>query len=228
MPVTPFRAVVFDFDLTLADTRRGFVECVNYGRAGVGLPPAPADLICRTLGITQQEGFLELAGREHMGRFPQYLELYQERSRQVMEAMTTFYPAAPAVVRQLKESGVRMGILSSGHHDRIEATLKGAGLLGCFETILGFEDVSLHKPDPAGLREVVRRLGGAPRSTLYIGDHVVDAQAAQSAETPFIAVLSGATPREAFAPYPHLAILGDLAELPPFLDQLHQPVGGQT
>ena len=185
------RAIVFDFDLTLADTTAGIVECVNYSITGIGLPPAPADAIYQTIGITHDQRFLKLAGPQHIDRFPQYLELYQERSRQVMEAMTTFYPATPSVVRRLKQRGVRMGIVSSAYRFRVEMTLRKADLMDCFEAILGYEDMSIHKPDPTGLLEVVRRLGSVPPDTLYVGDSVVDAEAAQRAGMPFVAVLTG-------------------------------------
>ena len=41
--MTPsFKAVIFDFDYTLADSSEGVVECVNYALRGVGLPEANA------------------------------------------------------------------------------------------------------------------------------------------------------------------------------------------
>ncbi|MBI4198270.1 MAG: HAD family hydrolase [Chloroflexi bacterium] len=227
MPMTSFRAVVFDFDLTLVNTRRGMVECFNYALAGVGLPPAEPEAIVRTIGVVLEESFPILAGTQHMDLFPQFFALYHQRSSQDMAGMTTLYPSAHSTVRELAAWGVPLGIVSSGRRSRIEATLRKARLFASFRSIIGREDVLAPKPDPTGLLEALRRLGCAPAESFYVGDHVVDAQTAQGAGTPFIAVLSGVTPREAFAPYPHLAILGDLAELPPFLDQLHPPVGGQ-
>ncbi len=43
-----FKAVIFDFDYTLADSSKGVVECVNYALRGVGLPEANADEIRST------------------------------------------------------------------------------------------------------------------------------------------------------------------------------------
>jgi len=47
-----------------------------------------------------------------------------------------------------------------------------------------------------------------------VGDSVTDAETAARAEVPFVAVLSGVTPREEFRSYPTYAILGDLTGLP--------------
>ncbi|MBI4203036.1 MAG: HAD-IA family hydrolase [Chloroflexi bacterium] len=225
--MTPFRAIVFDFDLTLADTRQGVVECVNYALTGVGLPPAHPEAIIRTIGVTIEKSFPLWTEPHHADRLQEFLHLYREHSILVMQAMTTFYPSAPAVIRSLAHEQTPLGIVSSGRRQRIEATLHRAGLLECFKVIIGSEDVMDHKPDPTGLLEVVRRLGGLPPHTLYVGDSLVDAQTAQRANVPFAAVLSGETPKEAFAAHPTVGILGDVGELPALLQHLQQGQGGQ-
>ncbi len=49
---------------------------------------------------------------------------------------------------------------------------------------------------------------------MYVGDTVIDAQAAANAGVPFVAVLSGVTPREAFAPFEKVAVLPNVGDLP--------------
>ena len=82
-----------------------------------------------------------------------------------------------------------------------------------FDVIVGGEDVSRHKPDPEGLLAAIGRLGGSPSNTLYVGDSVTDAEAARRAGVPFVAVLNGVTPREAFEDYPVEGVLENLREL---------------
>lgn len=57
------RAVIFDFDYTPADSSGGIVECIDYALAGMGLACATRDAACRTIGLTLQETFIKLAGR---------------------------------------------------------------------------------------------------------------------------------------------------------------------
>jgi phosphoglycolate phosphatase-like HAD superfamily hydrolase len=46
-----------------------------------------------------------------------------------------------------------------------------------------------------------------------VGDTITDAKTARNASVPFVGVLSGVTPREAFAPYPACAILENLGDI---------------
>lgn len=59
----------------------------------------------------------------------------------------------------------------------------------------------------------IERLGNSPSNTLYMGDNVTDAETARRAGIPFIVVLNGVTPREAFADYPTHAVMEKLGEL---------------
>ena len=64
-----------------------------------------------------------------------------------------------------------------------------------------------------GIEAALRAFGAARQQTLYVGDSVVDAGAAQQAAVPFAAVLTGATPAAAFDAYPHVAICQNLRGL---------------
>ena len=108
--------------------------------------------------------------------------------------------------------------MSTKFRFRIETTLRREDLLDSFETIIGGEDVSNHKPDPEGLLKAIRKLESAPENSLYVGDSVIDAEAAKRAGVPFVAVLSGVTPRQDFEPYPVYKIIDSLSELPCLID----------
>ncbi len=110
--------------------------------------------------------------------------------------------------------GISLAIVSTKFRYRIEQVLLRDGLDHAFEVIVGGEDVAAHKPDPSGLIVALGRLGRTPAEVLYVGDSAVDAETTKRAGVPFVAVLSGVTPREAFAPYRPHAIIEDLALLP--------------
>jgi phosphoglycolate phosphatase len=79
--------------------------------------------------------------------------------------------------------------------------------------IVGGEDVAAHKPDPESLHLAMARLGAEPGRALYAGDSVTDAETARRAGILFAAVLSGATPREAFSAYDARVMVRGLVEL---------------
>ena len=58
----------------------------------------------------------------------------------------------------------------------------------------------------------MEQLQSTPEHTVYIGDSIIDAQTAQSAEIALIAVTTGTDTAEDLKAYPHLKICSCLAE----------------
>jgi len=200
-------AVLFDFDFTLADSSRPSVECVNYGLVELGLPEAGIEEILRTMGLTLQEILVALAGEEHRARANEFADLFILRSREVMVRDTVLFKEVPDCIDGLKALDCKLGIISTKNRSVIEAILESERMSSQFDLIVGGEDVERYKPDPDGLLRALRGLGVSPDDAVYVGDSVPDAQAAEAASVPFIAVLSGAASREEFAGYPSLAML---------------------
>jgi phosphoglycolate phosphatase len=55
-------AVIFDFDLTLADSAQAVIECAGYALARLGLPAAPPEQVRHTIGLTLPQSFVALTG----------------------------------------------------------------------------------------------------------------------------------------------------------------------
>jgi len=208
-----FDAVVFDFDFTLADSFRGIVECANHALQVMGLPPTAPDEIRRTVGYSLPESLVRLAGEEHSARGDEYMRLFVEKADEVMADCTYVYDYVPETVEHLRGRGLRLGIVSTKYRYRIEDVLGRERLLEPFEVIVGGEDVSEFKPDPESLNLALDKLDIPPEAALYVGDSVVDAETAMRAGVPFAAVLSGATPRDAFSEYEARMILNSVRDL---------------
>ena len=208
-----FRAILFDFDYTLADSSLGVIDCIGFALRELGLPPVSDDAACRTIGLSLADTLAALAGPQPAEANAAFARLFVEQADRVMADKTVLFPGVRETMTRLQARGLTLGIVSTKYRRRIEIILGREGLLATFALIVGGEDVSAHKPDPASLCLAMERLGGGPEETLYAGDSVTDAEAARRAGTPFVAVLSGTTPREAFAGYDVLALLGGLDEL---------------
>jgi len=209
--------VLFDFDYTLVDSSPGILECINYAMTRMGLPTPDPERARRTIGLSLPRTFVALTGPAMEARGQEFARLFIERADEVMNANTTFLPDARQVLDQLAACRVAMGIVSTKYRYRIERFLRDEGIAGMFGVVLGLEDVAAAKPDPAGLRLALERLGRQPTEAVYVGDSVVDGEAAYRARVPFVAVLSGATPRDAFIPHEPAAILESVADLPDYL-----------
>ncbi len=129
------------------------------------------------------------------------------------------WPAPDQLLRELKARGIGLGIVSTKRSDTLEAILENRGVLGELDLIIGSDRVKRHKPDPEGLLAAMSRLGAGPEETLFCGDTVLDAGAAQNAGTEFAAVLNGTTPASAFREWPHVHIAPDLWDLKRWLEE---------
>jgi len=207
------RAVIFDFDFTLADSSVGVTECANSALVKLGFPTLPHERVRRTIGLSLPETFSALTGITDETLASSFATHFVQRADEVMESLTTLYDAVPQTIGLLRDMGVALGIVSTKTRYRIENILKQHGLADLFDVIVGGEDVAGPKPDPSGLLQALARLSVRPGEAVYVGDHVVDAEAALRAGIPFIGVLSGTCGREDFASYPVELFAGGVGEL---------------
>lgn len=210
-------AVLLDFDYTLADSSAGAVDCMRHALAELGLPDMAPETCARTIGLSLPDTLTALAGAEHAHLAPGFVSLFMQRADEIMVPRTVVYPETPSTLEALGQLGFRRAIVSTKYRFRIEQVLMRDGLTDLVETIVGGEDVAAHKPAPDALYLALERVRVSAKEALYVGDSLVDAQAAQAAELAFVAVTSGHTSAEVFAPYSPLAVLGGVAELVPWL-----------
>lgn len=208
-----FQAVCFDFDYTLGDSTDSIVAGFQHGLTALGWPAPDREAVRNTIGYVLEDAYTLLTGDaspENRARFrPLFLEVAMERQRRE----TTLFPGADALLRGLHRRGVRQAIVSSKRGDTIQIILGRLGLLQELDLVIGSADVRRHKPDPEGLLLAMERLGVSPGDTLFCGDTVLDAGAAQNAGCHFAAVLNGTTPAAAFAPFSPDHIAPDLDDL---------------
>ena len=113
----------------------------------------------------------------------------------------------------MHEKGIETGIVTTKYHRRIQEILTVNAVERLVDAIVGGDDVKRPKPDPEGILSLQERFDIPPKEMLYVGDSVVDAQAAQAAHVDFIAVLTGTSTPEELRAYPCLHILRAVEEL---------------
>jgi phosphoglycolate phosphatase len=180
----------------------------------MNLPPAANSDIHTMIGVSLPETFRRLTREANQTRSDEFVELFIKRADEVMLNYIVLFDSVRPAVKQLIANGLTLGIVSTKYHRRIEAFLKREKLTDVFNIIVGGEDVTAHKPDPTGLLMALDKLGKPPSQSIYVGDSVVDAETAQRAGVPFVAVLSGVTLKEAFRNYTPLAVIDNLRSLP--------------
>ena len=108
--------------------------------------------------------------------FARWRELYPTYGH----AMTKPYEGIPEVLDALKERGAKLAVLSN-KFDAAVGQVIAEHFPGVFDIARGECDEIPRKPDPAGLRMVMRQLGVAPERVAYVGDSVTDVRTALTA-----------------------------------------------
>ena len=81
------------------------------------------------------------------------------------------------------------------------------------DVIQAGDDVNYPKPNPEGICNVLLAWNFCAEDVLFVGDHSVDALAANSAKVRFIGVTTGTTSKIELMKYPHLAIADHLKDI---------------
>ncbi|HET9363105.1 MAG TPA: HAD-IA family hydrolase [Vicinamibacterales bacterium] len=184
--------VLFDFDLTLADSSAAVVECVRFALHGLGLGTVEVGAIHRTVGLSLSDSLRVLTGHNDPVLAESFSKLFVERADEVMVSSTTLYPRSAFVLGVLRERGIGTAIVSTKFRYRIQAILAAADVRDAVDVIVGGEDVAQHKPHPEALRRALAQLGVDPTHALYVGDHPIDGVAAKNAGVRFVRVMTGA------------------------------------
>jgi phosphoglycolate phosphatase len=204
------RAVLFDFDGTLADAYAGITASVNHVRAAHGLPP-----------------LAEAEVRQHVGRGPAYLlthtvpgadldadlARYRAHHPTVMRSGTRLLPGAAACVAALRRAGKKLAVCSNKPAPFTRSLLDHLGLAPLIDAVIGPEDVPRPKPAPDMLLLGLERLGVRPDEALYVGDMTVDIATARAAGVRVWGVPTGSEERAALAAAGPDRLLRDLHEL---------------
>lgn len=215
-----YQGVFFDYDYTLGDATEAIVAGFLYGLHTMGYPQLPTrDAIRHTVGLVLKDGFTQITGERDEAKRDEFARLYRSVCTPTQIATAQLCPGAEELLRWLRGRGVKLAVVSSKPAVVLRPLLERQGVADLFDFIIGADQVSVPKPDPAGILRALESTGLTPPEVLYCGDTVIDAQAGQNAGTDFCAVLNGTTPAEDFAAYPHVHIAPTLPHLRNWLEK---------
>ena len=204
---------IFDFDYTLADSSKGIVICFKHVLKEHGYLNISDERIKRTIGMTLENSFNALTGETDKAKLAIFVKEYVNKADGCMTDNTVLFPETTKVLKTLKNSGVKLGIVSTKYRYRIKEVLDREFDKNFIDVVIGGEDVTAHKPSPEGLFLAIDQLNSDKNNCLYIGDSTIDAATAQTAGVDFYGVLNGATTKEELNKYSNITIANDLTDL---------------
>jgi phosphoglycolate phosphatase len=210
----PVRALIFDLDGTLIDSKLDLIHSVNAMLREMNRPQLAAEtisgyighgapqLVARALGGTATEEELK-----HALQF--FLGYYEEHKMD----NTCAYPGVPETLAQV--SHMPMAVLTNKPVRISVRILSVLRLANYFRLIYGGNSFESKKPDPFGANKILEEFGIAAREALIVGDSEVDIQTARNAGTQAAAVNYGfgAHDRAAHPADIYLDRFADLADI---------------
>ena len=181
------KAVLFDFDGTLADSAGDLAAAVNRMRDKRGLEPL-ADEAVRPYVSMGARGCLRIG----FGMTPEdagYKAMREEFLDYYAEAVcvhTRLFAGMPQVLDELARRSIAWGIVTNKAMRFTERLVPALGLQpGC---VVGGDSTPHLKPHPAPLLLAAQQLALVPNQCMYVGDDLRDIQAARAAGMRCVAV----------------------------------------
>ena len=175
------KAFIFDLDGTILHTLPDLAVAANEALRQMGLPTRSYEEIQSFMG----DGGARMIGRAVPPGTPDDLRWQVfDRWRAIYIASdyanTTPFPGVVDALRELRERGVKTGVLSN-KFDEGTRVLTQRFFPGLFDAVRGDKPPAPRKPDPTTLLEMLEQLGARPEDAAYVGDSLVDVQVAHNA-----------------------------------------------
>jgi phosphoglycolate phosphatase len=207
----PPRAILFDLDGTLVDSRRDIAEAlgdalVAHGRERLPLErvlpligDGPRLLVQRALGAPHDDALVSVV-----------LATFRARYRERPCTHTTLLPGA----REAIAAAPLAAVVTNKQRDVSVLVLEALGIAARFGAVWGGDDGPM-KPAPDGVLAVLAKLGVAPREAWMVGDGPQDVGAGRAAGCFTVAVPGIAERDRVLAAEPDLVVesLHDVARL---------------
>lgn len=169
------KLIIFDFDGTLADTRELIVKTNQEAQRAMGREPVSESVIQATIGLPLAEGIMAQMPDLTWDDMPEWCATYRRIFDEIKTVyVPTLFPGVKETLEQLHRSGYVLSVASSRLSISLNAFLEQMGLAPLFTLVLGADNVSAAKPDPAPVLQTMKELGFAPEETLVVGDMPVD------------------------------------------------------
>ncbi len=182
------RAVLFDIDGTLLDTRDAWVAAFDAGLAAIRKTSIPGSEAAEWIGTPIEVIYAErcgLTGDELAAAVRAFQRVEAESVREGMRA----YPGVREALASL--AAWKLAAVTNKRHDTSVEALRVTGLLPVFAFVLGGDSVPHKKPAPDPILQAAAALSVQPPECAVVGDTENDVRAGKAAGARTIGVTWG-------------------------------------
>jgi phosphoglycolate phosphatase len=174
------KALIFDLDGTLIDSKRDLVLSVNATLREMRRAELPEDLVASYVGSGAPVLISRaLGGAAEPEELQRALNFFLAHYEEHKLDFTKLYPGVREAVEELRS--VPMAVLTNKPVNISVRILEGLGLAEFFRAIYGGNSFATKKPDPLGANTLLEEMGIAGAQAAMVGDSEVDVQTARNA-----------------------------------------------
>ncbi len=187
-----FKVVAFDCDGVLFDTKAANQTYYNHILKHFGRPAMTAEQLAYAHQHTLKETIVYLFNDPKS-----IAAAYDYRETMDYSAFIKLLKVEPDLVPLLKKIRPKVKTaIATNRSDTMERLLTEFGLTQYFDLVVTSIDILHPKPYPDSLLKILEHFDIEPHQALYIGDSLVDAEAARRAKIPFVAFRNEMLPRQ--------------------------------
>lgn len=187
------KAVIFDWDGTLADTKRAVVQAFQKILVEVGCLVSDR-FIERLMGVGTKKTFKEALKKCNLKFDDEQLEnLVRDKIESQVELFekVSLFEGATELLEEL-HGRIKIALATMSGRKVIEKLLPEKRIESFFDVVVTADDISMPKPHPEVFMVSAAKLGVEPKNCVVIEDSVFGVRAAKEVKMKCIAVSSGA------------------------------------
>jgi beta-phosphoglucomutase len=186
------KAVIFDWDGTLADTRKAVVQSFQTVLTKAGCT-VTKEFIERLMGVGTKKTILEAYKQCDMRINVEKLENLSKEKVRIQAELTDLVQVFDGVTELLDalQTKTKLAVATMSGRAVIDKTLAEKKLQGYFETVISADDINNPKPNPEIFLKTAKTLGVLPKDCVVVEDSIFGVKAAKDAKMKCIAVSSG-------------------------------------
>lgn len=188
------KAVLFDWDGTLVDSLPAVLASYHDATSAIlgRIYPDGSDELRIILPMRIDESMGRVAESPEMKGA--LIEAYRAAYRLHSQTKGRAFEGSRAVLEDLHERGLRVGVVTSKGEERFRSDAEGYGLADLVDEAVTAESVAERKPHPEPILFALAQLGVAPDAALYVGDGPQDVVAGHAAGLLVAAAAYGSHP----------------------------------
>jgi HAD superfamily hydrolase (TIGR01549 family) len=180
------KAVIFDLDGTLLDSKHTILRCFNAALKEFGFEPFENDALHAMIGMDLRQ-ILATKGADR----PEIAERYTEIQMATFMNDLIWYDGVPELLESLKNYSYAIGTATMRRGRIARHILSGLNLLDYFSSVVGADETPESKPSGKHILAVCEALGFSPPQTVVVGDSKYDILSAKEAECLAVGVTWG-------------------------------------